>query len=153
MINSVPSYLTVLTTALDKATLLKIQKHFGENTTAFKFNSKFKSLMLSWKKESDEYGGRVWGINSTGGKVILFDQVQHGYNGVMQLNEEDNIGTMKSVDFSETTDIVIAFQYSGDEAEYISEGSSQFEQDYFSSVAIYKYVNNQLEEIISFECA
>ena len=71
----------------------------------------------------------------------------------MELNEEDNISSVKTIDLSKVSDVIIAFQYSGDEAEYIADGISKFEQDYFGWAAIYKQVDNRLEEITSFECA
>jgi hypothetical protein len=153
MIYSHPAHLNGLVTEADKATLSEIQKEYGESTTAFKFDNKFQNLVLSYDAESDEYGGRVWGVDTTGTKLLLFDQFKHGYNGVMELNEEDDISTTKTIDFFEATDVVIAFQYSGDEEEYLEDGTSKLEQDYFGWVSIYKQADNQLEEIISFECA
>src|SRR6188474_2421527 len=119
MIYPAPSYLNGLVTEVDKATLFKIQKDYGESTTAFKFDDKFQSIILSYNEETDEYGGRIWGVDTTESKLPLFDQVKHGYNGAMELNEEDDISSTKTIDLSNAIDVVIAFQYNGDEAEYI----------------------------------
>ena len=51
------------------------------------------------------------------------------------------------------TEIIIAFQYDGNEDEYLEDGTSKFEQDYFSWVIIYKYVDNKLDELLNYECA
>jgi hypothetical protein len=153
MIYPPPTYLAEVVTEVSASTLARIQKEYGDSTTAFAFNKKFNALIFSWNGKYDAYGGRVWGLDATGNKMLLFDQMLYGYNGVMQLNEEDDINSTKSIDFSEAIEIIIAFQYSGDEAAYLEDGTSKFEQDYFGWVAIYKHPDNQLKEIISFECA
>jgi hypothetical protein len=153
MIYPAPSYLRGLVTEVSPATLPKIKTDYGDNTTAFKFNNMFTALILSWNEEYEEYGGRVWGVETTGNKLLIFDQVKHGYNGVMQLNEEDDIGSIKTIEFTEPSEVIVVFQYSGDEADYLEEGTSKFEQDYFGWIAIYKHTDNKTKEIISFECA
>jgi hypothetical protein len=50
-------------------------------------------------------------------------------------------------------DLIVAFQYSGDENEYVLDGTSKFEQDYFGWIVIYKMTGAKLEELISYECA
>jgi len=52
--------------------------------------------------------------------------------------------------------LIVAFQYSSEEEEYIeyaNEGKSKFAEDYFEWFVLYKYVDNNLEELISIECA
>ena|SRR5205085_6548993 len=153
MIYSAPSYLTGLVTEVKNEILAEIQKNYGNNTTSFKLNQKLTGLIVSWNEEFDEYGGRVWGTETNGNKLLLFDQLKHGYNGAMKLNEEDDTHSTKSIEFADGTEVILAFQYSGDEEEYLEEGASKLEQDYFGWIAIYTYEDNRLEEIISFECA
>ena len=71
----------------------------------------------------------------------------------MEINEEEDLTSTKSIDLISGTEIIIAFQYSSDEAEYLEDGTSKFGQDYFSWVIVYKYVDNKLEEVLSHECA
>ena len=148
-----PSYLTGHVASVNQKTLSEIQKNYGTNTTAFKFNTKFNSLIQTWLKEFDHYGGTIWGIDPTGNKVLLFDQFRHGYNAMMKLNEKEDLDSTKSSALPQQTEIIIAFQYSGDEDEYLEQGSSKFKEDYFGWVVIYKMVDNKLEEVFNYECA
>ena len=148
-----PSYLTGLVTAVGQETLSEIQKNYGANTTAFKFNSKFNSLIQTWLQEFGHHGGTVWGIDTIGNKVLLFDQFSHGYNAMMKLNEEEDLESTKSIALPQQTEIIIAFQYSGDEDEYLERGASKFKQDYFGWIVIYKKNDNKLEEFLNYECA
>jgi hypothetical protein len=93
------------------------------------------------------------GIDTTGNKVLLFDQFIHGYNAMMSLNDEEDLDSTKSIDLPQSTEIIIAFQYSGVEDEYLEDGSSKFKQDYFCWVVIYKKGDKKLEELLSYECA
>ena len=153
MIYAAPSYLTGLVTEVNEPILLEIQKEYGDHTTAFKFNTNFTNLVQTWIDEYDEYGGTILGVDKTNNQTTIFDQFKNGYNGVMEINEEENLTSTKSIDLANGTEIIIAFQYSGDEAEYLEDGTSKFEQDYFSWVIVYKYVDNKLEELLSYECA
>jgi hypothetical protein len=150
---SPPTYLKGLVSEVSQQTLSEIQKSYGTNTTAFKFNNNFTRLVQTWLEESAHYGGTVWGSGTTGNKVLLFDQFRHGYNAMMKLNKEEDLTNIKSIDLREPTEIIIAFQYSGDEDEYLERGVSKFKQDYFGWVVIYKKVNDKLEEFFNYECA
>jgi hypothetical protein len=149
----VPTYLKGIVTEVNEPILLEIQKEYGENTTAFKFNINFTTLAQTWNEEFAEYGGTIFGIDKANNQTTIFDQFRNGYNGVMEINEEEDLTSTKSIDLIRGTEIIIAFQYSGDEAEYLEDGTSKFEQDYFSWVIIYKYLENKLEEVVSYECA
>ena len=153
MIYPAPSFLTGITTDLSNQTLSQIQENYGDNTSAFKLTAKFTGLVQTWIDEFKEHGGTIWGIDSKGTRTIIFDQSKHGYNGLMQLNPEENLNSTKSIDLPKGTEIVIAFQYGGDEADYLNDGSSKYEQDYFTWVIIYKYLDNKLEEVFTYECA
>src|SRR5687768_18418418 len=98
MIYSAPSYLTGLVTEVNEQILLKIQEEYGDNTTAFKFNTNFKSLVQTWIEEYDEYGGTIFGVDKTNNRTTIFDQFKHGYNGVMELNEEEVLSSSKSIE-------------------------------------------------------
>ena len=149
----VPTYLKELVTEVNEPILLEIQKEYGDNTTAFKFNTNFTTLTQTWIEEFDEYGGTIWGLDKANNQTTIFDQFKSGYNGVMEINEEEDLNSTKSIDLVSGTEIIIAFQYGGDEAEYLEDGTSKFEQDYFSWVIVYKSVDNKLEEVLSYECA
>ena len=153
MIYPVPTYLKGLVTEVNEPILLEIQTEYGENTTAFKFNINFTTLTQTWNEEFAEYGGTIFGIDKANNQTTIFDQFRNGYNGVMEVNEEENLNSTKSIDLISGTEIIIAFQYSGDEAEYLEDGTSKFEKDYFSWVIIYKYLDNKIEEVLSYECA
>ena len=148
-----PSYLTGLVSDVSDVILSHIQKEYGNNTSAFKFNIKFNSLVQTWLQKFQHYGGTIWGIDTTDNKILLFNQFKQGYNAMMKLNEEEDLGNTKSIALPEKTQIIIAFQYSGDEDEYLERGASKFKQDYFGWVVVYKMVDNNLEEIINYECA
>ena len=153
MIYPPPSYLTGLVTEVNESILLEIQKVYGDHTTAFKFNTNFTSLIQTWIEEYNEYGGTIWGVEKANNQIKIFDQFKNGYNGVMAINEEEDLTSTKSFDLINGTKIIIAFQYGGDEEEYLEDGTSKFEQDYFSWVIVYKYVDNKLDELLSYECA
>ena len=148
-----PSYLTGIASSVNQKTLVEIQKEYGKNTSAFRFNTKFNSLIQTWLEKLQHYGGTVWGIDTTGKKILLFDQYRHGYDAMMKLNKEEDLDSTKLLDFSQFTEVIIAFQYSGDEDEYLTRGTSKFKQDYFGWVVIYKIVNNKLEKLFEYECA
>lgn len=148
-----PSYLTGVVSSVSQKNLSEIQKEYGDNTTAFKFNTKFNSLIQTWLEVFGHFGGIVWGIDTAGNKVILFDQVKHGYDAMMKLNEEEDLDNTKSLDLPRATEIIIAFQYSGDEDEYLENGTSKFKQDYFGWVVLYKKIDNKLEKLFEYECA
>lgn len=148
-----PSYLKELVTKVSGDILTKIQKNYGNNTTAFKFNSKFTSLIQTWIDEFNTYGGTIWGIDTTGKKILMFDQFRHGYDALMGLKEEENLDSTKSIALSQLTEIVIAFQYNGDEEEYLEDGTSKFKQDYFGWVVIFEQREDKLRELLSYECA
>lgn len=148
-----PSYLTGLVSPVNSKILSQVQTEYGTNTTAFVFNNKFNSLVQTWLKEFQHYGGTAWGIDTKGYDVLLFDQFKHGYNAMMKLNEEEDLKSTRTSNFPTTVEIIIAFQYSGDESEHLQYGESEFEQDYFGWVIIYKLIDNKLEEIFNYECA
>jgi len=153
MIYTAPSYLKELVTEVDNNILNEVQKEYGTYSTAFKFNKKFKSLMRNWNKEFNEYGTTIWGINENNEKITIFDPAKNGYDGVMGLNEAQDINTIKTINFENDVEIIVAFQYSGDEEEYLEDENSIFEEDIFGWIAIYKYENGNLEEITNIECA
>jgi len=153
MIYPVPTYLRGLVTDVTNQILFEIQEGYGNNTTAFKLNNKFTKLVQTWIEEYAEYGGTILGVDEANNQTTIFDQFKHGYNGVMKINEEEDLTSTKGINLISATELIIAFQYSGDETEYLEDGTSKFEQDYFSWVIIYKYVDNKLEEILSYECA
>jgi hypothetical protein len=153
MIYPAPSYLSGLVSEVSPEILSVVQENYGTNTTAFKFNSKFNGLVQTWLNEHDDYGGTLWGISLTGNKILLFDQSRHGYNGVMGLNEEEDFTSTKSISFLQATEIIIAFQYDGDENEYVLDGKSKFEQDYFGWIVVYKVTGTTLEELLNYECS
>lgn len=153
MIYPPPSFLTGLVTEVSNEIHSRIQENYGDNTTAYKFNINFKSLVQTWIEEFNEYGGTIWGVDQTGNRTTIFDQFKHGYNGIMKINEAEDLNSTRSIVLISGTEVIIAFQYSGDEADYLETGSSKFEQDYFNWVVVYKYFENKLEEILSYECA
>jgi hypothetical protein len=153
MIYSMPSYLKELVTEVDNDILSKIQNDYGEYTTAFKFNTKFKGLIRTWINEYGEYGSTVWGIDAKDEKIIIFDPLETGYDGLMGLNEEEDLNSTKTINFTNEAEIIIAFQYSGSEEEYLEDGNSKFKEDYFDWLVIYKYDSGTLEELIDIECA
>ena len=148
-----PSYLTGLVSAVSEKDLSEIQNEYGKNTTVFKFNSRFNKLIQTWLKEFKHLGGTMWGVDTTGNKVLLFDQYRHGYNALMKLNDEEDLENTKAIDLPRATEIIIAFQYSNVLDEYLARGTSKFKQDYFDWVVIYKKVDNKLEELLNYECA
>jgi hypothetical protein len=148
-----PSYLKELVKAVDDKILMEIQNEYGEYSTAFKFNIKFKKIIRTWLNEYNEYGLTVWGINSKDEKIMFFDPTENGYNGLMELNGEENLTIIKTIDFDKEIEIIIVFQYSGEENEYAEEGKSKYEEDYFDWIIIYTYDGNDLKEIINIECA
>jgi len=157
MIHSIPTYLKGMATEVDSKLLAEIQSNYGENSTAFKFNKKFKSLERTWLTEYNEFGLTVWGINERDEKILIFDPMANGYNGLFELNNEEDLNSTKITDFENEVDLILMFQYGGDEVEYAQEGAeegkSEFAEDYFDWLAIYKYDNNCLKEIVSIECA
>jgi hypothetical protein len=153
MIYPAPSYLTGLVTEATQEILSEVQRNYGDNTTAFKFKQRFKGLTQTWLDEFDEYGGTIWGTDTNGNKILLFDQSKHGYNGVMELSEEEDLDTTKSIDFKQSSEIIIAFQYNGDEDEYLEDGTSNFQQDYFGWVILYRKDDSELGELLSYECS
>jgi hypothetical protein len=148
-----PSYLKELVTAVDNNILTKIQNEYGEYSTAFKFNMKFKKVIRTWLSEYNNYGSTVWGIDLKDKKTIFFDPMENGYNGLFGLNKKEDLTTNKAIDFDKAIEIIIAFQYSGDEKEYAEEGKSKYEEDYFDWIIIYTYDGNELREILNIECA
>ena len=153
MIHLIPTYLKGQATEVDSKIFAEIQSNYGENITVFKFNKKFKSLVRTWQTEYDDFGLTVWGINVDNEKMIIYNPMENGYNGLFDINEEENCNSTKTVNFEKEVDLILMFQYNGDEAEYAQEGKSKFAEDYFDWLAIYKYENNRLEEIVSIECA
>jgi hypothetical protein len=153
MIHPPPSYLTGLMTEVSDKLLLETQKEYGTHSTAFKFNDKFVRLVRTWIEEYEEYGGTIFGIDKENNQTTIFDQSKNGYNGVMEINEEEDLTSTKSIDLPPGTEIIIAFQYGGDEAEYMEDGYSEFEQDYFGWVVVYKHFDDRLEEVLSYECS
>jgi hypothetical protein len=148
-----PTYLTSLVAKASGEILTEIQNNYGSNTTAFKFNGIFSSLIQTWNEAFEEFGGVVWSIDEAGNKLLLFDQHKHGYNAMMQLTSEEDINSVKPIKFRPPTELIIAFQYSGDEAEYLEDGTSKLVQDYFGWVVLYKYLDGKLEELFSYECS
>jgi len=148
-----PSYLTGLVTDVSKELLVKVQRNYGDGTTAFKLNGRFKACVQTWEPAYNCTGGTFWGIDTYDNKLLLFSQAKHGYNGVMQLNEAEDETQTQTFNFLIPAELVIAFQYSGDEEQYIEEGTSKYKQDYFGWIAIYTLINNNLKEILSYECA
>ena len=148
-----PSYLTGHVSSASSEDLSEIQNEYGKNTTAFKFNTKFNRLIQTWLEEFKHLGGTMWGVDTTGNKVLLFDQYRHGYNALMKLNEEEDLENIKAIDLPPGTEIIIAFQYSDVLDEYLARGTSKFKQDYFDWVVIYKKVDNKLEVLLKYECA
>ena len=97
MIYPAPSYLTGLVTEVNNQILLEIQKEYGDNTTAFKFNPIFTSLVQTWDEEYNHYGGTIFGIDKTNNRTVVFDQFKHGYNGVMAINEKEDLTSTKNI--------------------------------------------------------
>ena len=93
----VPTYLNGLVTEVNEPILLEIQKAYGENTTAFKFNINFTALTQTWSEEFAEYGGTIFGIDKANNQTTIFDQFRNGYNGVMEINEEEDLNSTKSM--------------------------------------------------------
>src|SRR4051812_8266652 len=119
MIYPPPSYLTGLVIEVSAPIVLEIQKEFGDHTTAFKFNINFNNLVHTWNDEYDEHGGTIWGVDKANNQTPIFDQFKNGYNGVMEINEEEDLTSTKSIDLISGAEIVVAFQYGGDEADYL----------------------------------
>ena len=133
--------------------MAEIQKAYGENVTVFEFRDNFTSIVYSWNDEYRCPMGRVWVVNKNSERTSIFDQALNGYNGVFHLNQEDTSNSVQSMNFAEGDSIVIAFQYSGDEAEFANAGPSKDPADYFDWVIIYRYSKNTLQEILNYECA
>lgn len=148
-----PSHLTGVVTETTNETLAKVQKDYGGNTTAFLFNTKFTGIIRTWSEEYDSYGGTIWGLDTGGNKILLFDSSRHGYDALMELTHDENLSITKSKDLDQATSIVMAFQYNGEEEEYVEGGQSKFKQDYFGWVAIYLELNGKLQLIFDYECA
>jgi hypothetical protein len=153
MIHSIPTYLKGQATGVDGKILAEIQSNYGEYSTAFKFNKKFKCLVRTWMTKYDEFGSTIWGINVDDERIAIFNPMENGYNGMFNNNGNEDYNSTKTINFENEVDLIAMFQYGGDEAEYAEEGKSKFAEDYFDWVAIYKYDNNGLEEIVSIECA
>lgn len=153
MIHSIPTYLKGLATEVDSKILAEIQSNYGENSTAFKLDKKFKSIERTWLPEYEEFGQTVWGTTIDNKIIGLFDPTENGYNGMFDLNEVEDFEESKTIDFKNGIDLILAFQYGGEEAEFAKKGKSQFAEDYFDWLAIYKLDNGKLEEIDSIECA
>jgi hypothetical protein len=153
MLYPAPSHLANITTEVNKDILSHIQESYGDNTTAFKLIPKFVSLSQTWVEEEQAHGSTIWATDSKGNRTIIFDPSKHGYNGVMQLNQEENLDSVKSVDLPNGAEIIVAFQYGGDEAGFTEDGPSKYPQDYFGWVIVYKYLGNKLEEVLSYECS
>ena len=153
MIHASPTYLKEIVTEVDGKILAKIQKNYGEYSTVFKFNNKFKSLERTWRTEYDDFGLTIWGINSNNEKVCIFNPMEHGYNGLFDINEQEDFNSTKTIDFEQEAELIVMFQYGGDEKEHANEGKSKFAEDYFYWFALYQYDNDKLEEIVSIECA
>lgn len=151
--HSPPTYLVDIVTAVEYDTLIQIRKRYGENVTAFKFRNDFVNIIYSWYNEYDCPAGNVWLVDREVNKITIFDQFLHGYNGVMKLNQANNITSTKTDNLTIGTCVVIAFQYSGDEKEFVTSGPSKKESDYFDWIIIYKDIDSQLEEILNYECA
>jgi len=152
MLYPAPSYLTGQVTEVNESVLLEIQKKYGDNTTAFQFNRLFKMLVRTWNTEYDEFGNTVFGLDTTNNKFPIFDPSQNGYNGIFGHNEQEDFTSTKNILLSKNCEIIVALQYNGDESENIEAGSSKLEQDYFGWFAIYKFVDNKLEELFNCEC-
>jgi len=148
-----PSYVKGLVTEVDSKILAEIQNNYGEYSTVFKFNRKFKSLVRNWISEYDDFGLTIWGIDTNNEKVSIFNPMENGYNALFDLNEQEDTGSIKTIDFNNEVELIVMFQYSGDEAEHAEEGKSKCAEDYFDWFALYKYDNDELEEIVSIECA
>jgi hypothetical protein len=133
--------------------LTEIQKAYGENATAFKLKDEFTSIVFSWDEEYNCPRGRVWLFDKKGQPTIIFDQFVNGYKGVLRLNQLDNSSSTRSINLIDGDNIVIAFQYSGDEQEFANSGPSKHPADYFDWIIIYKYSSNTLQEILNYECA
>jgi hypothetical protein len=153
MIYPAPSHLAGIATEVSKQVLSEIQESYGDNTTAFKLSPEFTSLSQTWVEKEQSHGGTIWGTDSKGNRTIIFDPSKHGYNGVMQLNPEENLDSIKSVDLPAGAEIIVAFQYGGDEADFTEDGPSKYAQDYFGWVIVYRYLDNKLEEVLSYECS
>ena len=154
MIHSIPTYLKGLATEVDNNKIVaEIQSNYGEFSTVFKFNKKFKCLVRTWLTQYDDFGSTIWGINVDDEKIAIFNPMENGYDGMFDNIKGEDCNSTKTIDFESEVDLILMFQYGGDEAEYAQEGKSGFAEDYFDWLAIYKYDNNGLEEIASIECA
>jgi hypothetical protein len=153
MIYQAPTYLTGLVTEVNNTLLFEIQKKYGDYITAFIFKTKFIKLERTWKDEYKEFGGAILGFDKENREIIIFNPTIHGYEGMFGLSTKEDLSKTKNIETNLEIEVVIAFQYSGDEAEYIEEGASKFEQDYFGTVAVYKYIDSKLTEILNYECA
>ncbi len=153
MIYPPPLYLTEFVEEIDDQIFSQIQESYGNYTTAFKFRTLFKSVIQTWVVEFGAPGGTIWGIDRIGNQIAIFDQSKYGYNGQMGLNEPEDLNSTGKIDLDTETEIIIAFQYGGDEEDYVKDGASKFKQDYFDWVIVYKFSNNKLEEIFGYECA
>lgn len=152
MIYPAPSYLIGQVTEVNKTILTEIQKEYGNNTTAFQFDTQFKMLVRTWDTEYNEFGNTVFGIDTGNNKISIFDPSRNGFDGVFGQHEQEDLLSTKNIDLSKDTKIIVAFQYNGDESENIEDGNSKFEQDYFGWFVIYKFADNKIEEIFSCEC-
>lgn len=153
MIHPMPSYLRNLVTEVNEEILSRIQGEYGHYTTAFIFNTAFKRLIRTWIPDYNTFGSTLRGINSNDEKISLFNPSENGYNGLFDIDDEENLSLTQQTEFGGEYELIIAFQYSGEEAEYALEGKSPFEEDYFDWLVVYTLFENILDKIIDIECA
>ncbi len=151
-----PSYLTKYLVACEMETKKEIQAEYGEYTNVFKINLDVKKIELTWNKMYDCEEGSIYAIDENGQQVLLFSADLHGYNGQFELYELETNVEVRELSLKECetgNEIVLAFQYSGDEEEYVSEGKSDKIEDYFGWIVIYQKCDTKLIKIFEFECA
>jgi hypothetical protein len=157
--NNYPSHIEKIAIQCEDEIKKEIQNEYGDHTNVWKVNTKLKGIFISWDLEYDCPNGAVWGIDESGNKVILFDVEKHGYEGQFGIAEVGEDIEERELEFEKGTDkheFYLACQYCSEDeayAEYIQEGKSKNQADYFEYVIIYSKLGRKLNKIIEFECA
>ncbi len=148
-----PEHLKDFIADADPFDIHTIQKEIGEYSTSFKIKNKINELKFSWLELENCDAGIVSAISRTGEEILLFDQAQHGYNALTGLSSvaENTVNKVRNIDA--LTEVIISFQYSGEENTYADEGENKLPENYFDWIFIFLKRENKLEMIFDYECA
>lgn len=164
VITNPPSHLEWLLKPVENRTLKVIQEDYGDWTNAFKFFSGYKdSNITNLNKEGNIESDKLFYKDEYSGKrILLFDRKLHGYNGQLNVFENDDFDSdtkneLIKIDLESSDDskccFVFAFQYSRESTDYIERGNSHLPEDYFDWIVIYKKCGNKMDKIFEYECS